>query len=135
MSGNQAIAKPKAPPTSAQRYLSKQIDQCADNVAELIVATQKQKNQAVIAGDVAAADGLNDQAVRLSVQYADLARHQLKTIDDSTAMNQAIKGFADVNADIKSVTTEMQDLTTFANAVTTIVNTLANLITSALVTA
>jgi hypothetical protein len=128
-------APPAAPAASSQRYLSNQVDQCAENVAELIVAAQKQKNQAVMAGDAATADALNDQAIQLSIQYGDLARHQLKTIDDSTIMNQTIKGFADVNTNIKSAITQMQDLTTFANDVTTIVNTLDGLITSALIAA
>jgi hypothetical protein len=128
-------APPAAPAASSQRYLSNQVDQCAENVAGLIVAAQKQKNQAVMAGDAATADALNDQAIQLSIQYGDLARHQLKTIDDSTIMNQTIKGFADVNTNIKSAITQMQDLTTFANDVTTIVNTLDGLITSALIAA
>jgi hypothetical protein len=132
---NPATTPPAAPLSSAQRYLSNQIDQCAENVAGLLVTTQKQKNAAVVAGEVATADTLSDQAIQLSVQYGDLSRHQLKTIDDSTIMNQTIKGFADVNANIKSATTQIQDLTTFANDVTTIVSTLDGLITSALFTA
>ena len=133
--GSASATGAASPPPSAQRYLSSQIEQCAESVAGLIVTTQKQKNQAIMQGDVATADSLNDKAIQLSVQYGDLARHQLKSIDDSALMNQTIKGFADVNASIKSAIAEMNDVTAFANDLTTIVNTLDGLITSVLVTA
>ena len=120
-------------PTPSTAQLSGQIDQCAQNVAGLIVETERQKNQAQISGDAATADTLNATAIQLSVQYGDLARHQLKTIDDSETMTQTIQGFVKVNLDIKSASTQIQNVTSFANTVTTIVNTLAGLITSALI--
>jgi hypothetical protein len=122
-------------PSTAQRVLSGQIAQCAQNVAGLIVTTEQQKNLAEIAGDVTTADTLNAEAIQLSVQYGDLARHQLNTIDDSQVMTQTIQGFVKINSDIKAATTQIQQITAFANTVTTIVNTLDGLITSALIKA
>jgi hypothetical protein len=122
-------------PSTAQRVLSNQVQQCAQNVAALIVSTEQQKNQAQIAGDVATADTLNATGIELSVQYGDLARHKLKTIDDSAAMTDAIQGFVQVNAAIKSASAQIQSFTAFANTVTQIANTLDTLITSALVKA
>lgn len=122
-------------PSTGQRILSAQVEQCANNVASLILVTQQQKTQAQLAGDVATADALNTTAIELSVQYGDLARHQLKTIDDSALMKQAIQGFVTVNSDIKAASTMVQSATAFADTVTTIANTLDTLITSALITA
>ena len=132
-----AIAPPAGavtPPSTAQRMLSNQVQQCAPNVAGLIVTTEQQKSQAQIAGDVATADTLNATGIQLSVQYGDLARHQLKTIDNLAAMASTIQGFVQVNAAIKTASTQIQSFTAFANAVTAIATTLDELITSALVT-
>jgi hypothetical protein len=135
MPGQGTTSDSATTPSTAQRVLSGQVDQCAQSVAGLIVETQKQKNQAQIAGDVATADTLNATAIQLSVQYGDLARHQLKIIDDSETMTQTIQGFVKVNSDIKSASTQIQSVTAFANTVTTIVNALDGLITTALITA
>jgi len=118
--------------STARRTLSSQIEQCAKNVAALIVATEQQKTQAQMAGDVATADALNARAIQFAVQYGNLARHQLQILDD-TVMKQLVQGFVKVNADIKAAITQVQKATAFANTVTAIAKVVDGLITSALV--
>lgn len=128
-----AAAVPSAGASSNDtRYLSTQVSNCADCVANLIVETQRQKNFAIDQGDVTTADDLNEKAITLSVQYGILARHQLQEIDDSNLMKKTIRGFADVNAQIKQAIADVKKATDFAKALAGIAGVLQQLIGIAL---
>jgi len=113
--------------------LSIQIDICADKLSELIGVVRKQKNEALVRGDLVEADRLDDLSLDLTDQYAVLIRHQLQQIDNSTLMRKTIRGFAGVNGKIDSAIKEIKELTAFANAVASIAAILDKLITSSLV--
>ena len=121
--------------TKQQGHLSIQVDACADHLSKLIGVIREQKNQALISGDLDAADRFDTLSLKYTDQYSVVLRHQLQTIDSSAEMKQAIKGFADVNKRIKDASKEIKSLTEFANTLTAIAGMLDKLITRFLIEA
>jgi hypothetical protein len=116
-------------PTSRDTgQLSIQIDAAADILPKLLMATREKRNQAMVAGDLEAADKLDDLCVKYNLQCAVLIRHEIKKIDDSEKMRKAIRGFAAVNESMQAAIDRIQQLTEYLKKAAQIAKSLDQLI-------
>ena len=129
------MARKPTPSSKDQGQLSIQIDTCADSIAELIAETRKKMNDAMAAGDLDAADRFDEIALEQTVQYATLVRHQIKKIDDSAELRDAIKGFAGVSTSINDLIKQNKAFAEFLTTAATISSLLEKLVGIALVAA
>lgn len=127
------MAKKPVASSKDQGQLSIQIDICADCVADLIAETRKKMNDAIAAGDLAAADRFDEIAMAQTVQYATLIRHEIKKIDDSGLMRDTIKGFAEANSSMTALIKENKQFAEFLTTVASIAAIVEKLIAIALV--
>jgi hypothetical protein len=120
-------------PTSRDTgQLSIQIDAAADILPKLLMATREKRNQAMVAGDLEAADKLDDLCVKYNLQCAVLIRHEIEKIDDSKKMRKAIRGFAAVNESMQAAIDRIQKLTEYLKKAAQIAKSLDQLIAFAI---
>jgi len=124
-----------APSSKDQALLNVQIETCADNFPTLIDQTRAKENAAISAADLATARQLDELGVTFANQYATLLKHQLKAIDDSDQMDDAIKKFATVNQSIQTEIKTIQEVKAFTDKATQIAQYVAQAIQIALVVA
>ena len=115
--------------------LTKEIDEDAEALAQLIIDTRKKQKIARNQGDDETADRLRDKLADQGYQYAILTECKLKAIDNSAIIADAIKQFKDVKDKMDKAIANVAELKKFADAVTTISGILDQLITKFLVAA
>lgn len=124
-----------APSSKDQALLNVQIDTCADNFPTLIDQTRAKENAAISTADLATARTLDDLGITFANQYATLLKHQLKAIDDSAQMDEAIQKFATVNQSIQTELKSIQEIKEFTDKATQIAEIVAQGIQIALLVA
>jgi hypothetical protein len=93
--------------------LSIQVDACADRLPHLIVEIRRQSNDAIKRGDLKTADALDDESAELVLLYQTVIRHQIKQIDDSDELRNAILAFVDVNKRMDGIIHANENATKF----------------------
>jgi hypothetical protein len=111
------MAKPSSKDAA---LLNGQIDACADIYPTLIDRTRAQENAALSAADLATARQLDQLGIMFANQYATLLKHELKEVDDSVQMDDAIQKFARVNQTIQTEIQRIQDIKAFTDKATEI---------------
>ena len=113
-----------------KKALSDQVKIAGANYPALIAANDEKQNAALITGNIDEARRLGIISSTLRDQLIDLIHGDIKAIDDSSEMTDAIKGFTDINKDIEDAIKHIKQLTDFVNAITAIAGLMDKLITS-----
>jgi hypothetical protein len=112
---------------SDRNTLLAQIDECGNNLSNLMHDTQLRINAAVAAGKLDDADALRNQMQEISFALTAILDRQIAQIENSASMKKAIAGFAAVN---KSITTELNKIQSLQDYVTALNSLLGNLNTA-----
>lgn len=123
------------PSSKDQALLNVQIDTCADNYPTLIDQTRSKENAAISSADLATARQLDNLGIKFANQYATPLKHELKTIDDSTQMDEAIQKFAAVNQSIQTEIKTITEIKAYTDKATQIAQYISEAIQIALVVA
>lgn len=100
--------------------LSIQVDACADRLPQLMLETRRQSNDAIKHGDLDTADRLDDASAELALLYQTVLRHQIKEIDDSDELRDAIVAFTAINKRIDGIVTGTEGATKFLKTLTAV---------------